>query len=298
MIRSRGCKLFSSSIGELAHATQRSRLVLKFGRMSHNTVPKIEDLPSLGSPKENAKRAAAYLAVDENLNVFSHNVIGVGSGSTVVYVAERLGQYLQDLKFKDYMSKAVCVATGFQSKQLIIDNGLSYGIIEQNPDVDIAFDGADEVDYHLQLIKGGGACLFQEKLVSTSAKTFIVVADSSKRSPKLLGSNWRQGIPIEVVPPSYVRVKNKLLSELGAVSVVLRQGGKAKAGPVVTDNNNFILDADFGQIDDPAKLHDKIKLMVGVVETGLFIDNAAKVYFGNSDGTVEIQAKGEKAEIL
>ncbi|CCE92953.1 ribose-5-phosphate isomerase RKI1 TDEL_0F01420 [Torulaspora delbrueckii] len=266
--------------------------------MSFSTVPKLEDMPSLGSPKEDAKRAAAYLAVDENLNVFSHNVIGVGSGSTVVYVAERLGQYLKDLKFKDYMSKAVCVATGFQSKQLIIDNGLSYGIIEQNPDVDIAFDGADEVDYNLQLIKGGGACLFQEKLVSTSAKTFIVVADSSKRSPRLLGSNWRQGIPIEVVPPAYVRIKTKLLNEMGAVSVVLRQGGKAKAGPIVTDNNNFILDADFGQIDSPAELHEKIKLMVGVVETGLFIDNAAKVYFGNSDGTVEIQTKGEKPEIL
>lgn len=295
MISSQGCKLLRR---ELANGFRGNRLKLNFKKMSFSTVPKLEDLPSLGSPKEDAKRAAAYLAVDENLNVFSHNVIGVGSGSTVVYVAERLGQYLKDQKFKDYMSKAVCVATGFQSKQLIIDNGLSYGIIEQNPDVDIAFDGADEVDYNLQLIKGGGACLFQEKLVSTSAKTFIVVADSSKRSPRLLGSNWRQGIPIEVVPPAYVRIKTKLLNEMGAVSVVLRQGGKAKAGPIVTDNNNFILDADFGQIDSPAELHEKIKLMVGVVETGLFIDNAAKVYFGNSDGTVEIQTKGEKPEIL
>lgn len=298
MISGLGCKLFTRSKRKLAHGLQPSRFSLIFGRMSHNTVPKIEDLPSLGSPKENAKRAAAYLAVDENLDVFSHNVIGVGSGSTVVYVAERLGQYLKDLKFRDFMSKAVCVATGFQSKQLIMDNGLSYGIIEQNPNVDVAFDGADEVDYNLQLIKGGGACLLQEKLVSTSAKKFIVVADSSKRSPKLLGSNWRQGIPIEVVPPAYVLVKHKLLNDLKAVNVVLRQGGKAKAGPIVTDNNNFILDADFGQIENPAELHQKIKLIVGVVETGLFIDNAAKVYFGNSDGSVEIQCKGEQPEVI
>lgn len=278
----------------LCRGSVHSRIqpVVRIRKMFH-TVPKIEDLESLGSSIENAKRAAAYRAVDENLDVFSHKVIGVGSGSTVVYVAERLGQYLKDAKFKDYVSKFICIATGFQSKQLIMDNGLSYGIIEQNPDIDIAFDGADEVDYNLQLIKGGGACLFQEKLVSTSAAKFIVVADSSKRSPKLLGVNWRQGVPIEVVPPAYVRVKKDLLNKLNATSVVLRQGGKAKAGPIITDNNNFILDADFGHIEDPKGLHDKIKAMVGVVETGLFIDNAAKVYFGNSDGAVEVLVKPE-----
>lgn len=264
--------------------------VVRLPRMFY-TVPKIEDLESLGSAIENAKRAAAYRAVDENLDVFSHKVIGVGSGSTVVYVAERLGQYLKDAKFRDYVSQFTCIATGFQSKQLIMDNGLNYGVIEQNPNVDIAFDGADEVDYKLQLIKGGGACLFQEKLVSTSAAKFIVVADSSKRSPKLLGVHWRQGVPVEVVPPAYVKVRNELLGKLNAQSVVLRQGGKAKAGPIVTDNNNFILDVDFGPIENPKELHNQIKAMVGVVETGLFIDNAAKVYFGNSDGTVEVMVK-------
>ncbi|QLQ79708.1 hypothetical protein HG537_0C03560 [Torulaspora globosa] len=264
--------------------------VLRPRRMFY-TVPKIDDLHSLGSPIENAKRAAAYRAVDENLDVFEHKVIGIGSGSTVVYVAERLGQYLKDAKFTDYVSKFTCIATGFQSKQLIMDNGLNFGVIEQNPNIDIAFDGADEVDHQLQLIKGGGACLFQEKLVSTSAEKFIVVADSSKRSPRLLGVNWRQGVPIEVVPPAYVKVKNELLSKLNAANVVLRQGGRAKAGPIVTDNNNFILDADFGEIENPKELHDKIKAMVGVVETGLFIDNAAKVYFGNSDGTVDVMVR-------
>lgn len=261
--------------------------------ISMYTVPKVEDLPSLGTPIEDAKRAAAYLAVDENLDVYKHRVIGVGSGSTVIYVAERLGQYLKDKKFSADVSQFICIATGFQSKLLIMDNGLNYGIIEQHPDVDIAFDGADEVDYHLQLIKGGGACLFQEKLVSTSAKTFIVVADSSKKSPKLLGSKWRQGVPVEVVPPAFVRVRNDLLNKLHAVSAHVREGGKAKAGPVVTDNNNFILDVDFGQIQDPEELNKQIKLLVGVVETGLFIDNAAKVYFGNSDGTVEVLTKDQ-----
>ncbi|EJS41705.1 rki1p [Saccharomyces arboricola H-6] len=254
-------------------------------------VPKIDELKSLGNHLEDAKRAAAYRAVDENLKFDDHKIIGIGSGSTVVYVAERIGQYLHDAKYSELVTKFVCIPTGFQSRNLILDNKLQLGSIEQYPRIDIAFDGADEVDEHLQLIKGGGACLFQEKLVSTSAQTFIIVADSRKKSPKYLGKNWRQGVPIEIVPSSYVRVKNDLLEQLHAEKVDIRQGGSAKAGPVVTDNNNFIIDADFGEITDPRTLHKSIKLLVGVVETGLFIDNATKAYFGDSDGSVEVMEK-------
>lgn len=254
-------------------------------------LPKITDLPTLGQPLEDAKRAAAYRAVDENLNVEEHRVIGVGSGSTVVYVAERLGQYLKDERYHDKVSKFICIPTGYQSRKLIIDNGLILGSIEQEPHIDIAFDGADEVDKDLQLIKGGGACLFQEKLVSTSAKTFIVVADSTKKSPNYLGVNWKRGVPIEVVPSSWARVQHDLIHCLNAKSAPVREGGKAKAGPVVTDNMNFLIDADFGAIEDPRELHKSIKMLVGVVETGLFIDNAAKAYFGKPDGSVAVQDK-------
>ncbi|CAK7893837.1 ribose-5-phosphate isomerase [[Candida] anglica] len=229
---------------------------------------------------EKAKKAAAYKAVDDNFPK-SAKVIGVGSGSTVVYVAERLGQLPQKNDF-------VCIPTGFQSKQLIIDNGLQLGSIEQFPQVDVAFDGADEVDPSLNLIKGGGACLFQEKLVASAAKTFVVVADYRKQSPTKLGNKWRQGVPIEVVPNSYVTVTSEL-KKLGAVAVNLRQGGSAKAGPVVTDNNNFLIDADFGEIEDPIKLHTQIKLLVGVVETGLFTGMAKVAYFGEENGEVATQ---------
>lgn len=226
---------------------------------------------------EQAKKAAAYRAVDEN---FPDNakVIGIGSGSTVIYVAERIGQLANKSSF-------VCIPTGFQSKQLIIDNGLSLGSIEQFPKIDIAFDGADEVDTDMNLIKGGGACLFQEKLVAVSAAKFVVVADYRKKSPSKLGIQWRKGVPIEVVPNSYAKV-TKDLYELGAKNVILRQGGASKAGPVVTDNNNFLIDADFGEIADPAQLHEKIKQLVGVVETGLFTKMTEKVYYGESDGSV------------
>ncbi|CAN3374216.1 ribose-5-phosphate isomerase [Diutina rugosa] len=227
---------------------------------------------------EAAKKLAAYRAVDENLPQDA-KVVGVGSGSTVVYVAERLGQNPNKKQF-------VCVPTGFQSKNLIIENGLTLGSIEQFPDVDIAFDGADEADKNLNLIKGGGACLFQEKLVAQSAKTFIVVADYRKKS-ETVGTEWKQGVPIEVVPSAYVSVTKKLY-ELGAKKVTLRDGMPKKAGPVVTDNNNSILDADFGPIANPAQLHEKIKLLVGVVDTGLFCNMAKKVYFGEEDGQVSV----------
>ncbi|SJM86479.1 probable Ribose-5-phosphate isomerase [Zygosaccharomyces bailii] len=270
-------------------------LVRKIGAikrfMASIKLPKISELPVLGHPLENAKRAAAYRAVDENLDVYKHRVIGIGSGSTVVYVAQRIGQYLKDDEYRDYVSKFTCVATGYQSKQLIIENGLSYGIIEQYPYVDIAFDGADEIDPNLNLIKGGGACLFQEKLVSTSTKLFIVVADTSKKSYTKLGSRWTQGVPVEVVPVAFARVQHDLLKLLNARTVTLRQGGKSKMGPVVTDNMNFILDACFGDIDDPGTLHQKIKSLVGVVETGLFVDNACKCYLGDSDGEVHTIVK-------
>lgn len=225
---------------------------------------------------EKAKKAAANKAVDENLPPAA-KVIGIGSGSTVVYVAERIAQ-LQEKNF-------ICIPTGFQSKQLIIDNGLRLGSIDQHPVLDIAFDGADEVDPKRNLIKGGGACLFQEKLVAKAAGKFVIVADYRKKSDTYLGVKWTQGIPIEIVPLSFSTV-SRHLKELGAKSVDLRQGGSAKAGPVITDNNNFLIDADFGEVKDPKDLHSKIKLLVGVVDTGLFTDMADAVYFGEENGSV------------
>lgn len=239
-------------------------------------------MTTIGNKVEAAKMAAAFRAVDENLKP-DDRIIGIGSGSTVVYVAERIGQSSNKDSF-------TCIATGFQSKELIISNGLRLGTIEQFPKVDIAFDGADEVDPKLNLIKGGGACLFQEKLVASAASKFVVVADYRKKSPSNLGVQWTKGVPIEIVPNSYAKVTRDL-QEMGAKSVILRQGGSAKAGPVVTDNNNFLIDADFGAIEDPEKLHNSIKQLVGVVEVGLFIQMADKSYFGEENGEVSIWSK-------
>lgn len=226
---------------------------------------------------EQSKKLCAYAAVDNNLKS-SHKVIGIGSGSTVVYVAERIGQLSNKSEF-------TCIPTGFQSKQLIIDNKLNLGGLEENPIIDITFDGADEIDSNLNLIKGGGACLLQEKLVADSSNEFIIVADDRKNTG-ILGKGWKKGIPIEVIPNSYNKIINEL-TKLGGKPIV-RPGAPAKAGPVITDNGNFIIDCDFGEIDtkDVESLNNKIKLMVGVVETGLFVNMAQKAYIGNADGTV------------
>lgn len=134
----------------------------------------------------------------------------------------------------------------------------------------------------LNLIKGGGGCQTQEKIVASCAKQMIVVADDRKQS-QVLGSQWRQGVPIEVVPMARCPVE-KVLRALGG-RPVLRMAQR-KAGPVVSDNGGFIIDCDFGEIRDPARLEAQLRGIVGVVETGLFVGMASVAYFGQANGTV------------
>ncbi|KAI7898636.1 ribose-5-phosphate isomerase [Cokeromyces recurvatus] len=232
---------------------------------------------------ENGKRLAAYKAVDEHISP-ENKVVGIGSGSTVVYVIERI---LQKPELKDI----IYVPTSFQSKLLIRDNGLKLGSIEQHDIIDVTIDGADEVDKDLNAIKGGGACQFQEKLVAEAAKKFVIVADFRKES-KRLGTQWTKGIPIEVVPLCYHIVIKRIENELSIKpkSCKLRMAIN-KAGPVVTDNGNFVIDADFGQLENPASLLKEIKLLTGVYEVGLFCNMASIAYFGEQDGSVHVLKK-------
>ncbi|XP_017483887.1 PREDICTED: ribose-5-phosphate isomerase-like [Rhagoletis zephyria] len=227
---------------------------------------------------EQAKKLAATRAIDEYVQ--DKSVVGIGSGSTIVYAVERLSE-----RVKKEGLKLVCVPTSFQAKQLIRQHGLVLSDLEENASLDIAFDGADEVDTNLTLIKGGGGCLTQEKIVASAAKTLIIVADYTKRA-SFLGEQWQKGIPIEVIPMSYKLVQKTIESRLGG-SAELRMA-KAKAGPLVTDNSNFILDWKFAPSvsNDWKEINTTIKLIPGVVETGLFIGMTSKVYFGNQDGTV------------
>lgn len=232
-------------------------------------------MPNL-SPIESAKRMAARNAVDEFVR--DGMKVGVGSGSTVVYVVERLVERAREEKIQ-----LLCVPTSFQATQLIVEGKLTLGDLSRHPVLDVCIDGADEVDKNLQLIKGGGGCQLQEKIVASCAKKLIIVADYRKDS-KVLGEKWKRGIPLEVVPMAYVPILLKL-EALGCKGT-LRMAAN-KAGPVVTDNGNLVIDADFGLIQDPRSLNDNLLRIPGLVETGLFVDMADKVFIGNQDGSVQ-----------
>ena len=224
---------------------------------------------------EKGKKNAAIKAVEENIK--AGMVLGIGSGSTVVYAVEKIAELNKenDLELK-------CIPTSFQSYQLIVENGLTLVSLDQYPEIDLDIDGADEIDKNLNLIKGGGGCLVQEKIVASNSKSFVIVADFRKNSENL-GEKWKRGIPIEVIPISYVPIMKKL-EKLGGTPVL--RMAQAKAGPLISDNGNFIIDVNFGEIMDPGKLNLNILTIPGVVDTGLFIDMASKAYIGLEDGKV------------
>lgn len=270
---------------------------------------------------EEAKRAAAKEAVK---NHFPENprFVGIGSGTTIVYVVQAIKELGKDL------SRIGFVPTGYQSKQLIINAGLlpiEFDALPDNAMIDIAFDGADEVDDDLNCIKGGGACLYQEKLVAMRAREFICVADHRKLQTRLL-TKWPT-IPIEVEPKAARQVMARL-KVLGSNGPHIREGAMQKAGPIKTDQDFFIIDAPFpsqlllsrdveeGKIQDPLKgiweveeLARTIKDINGVLAVGLFCGptgpeaKAAQViggqrpiacYFGMADGSVTARRAREK----
>ncbi|XP_012543725.1 ribose-5-phosphate isomerase isoform X2 [Monomorium pharaonis] len=230
-----------------------------------------------------AKKIAAYKAVNEYVQ--NNTAIGIGSGSTVVYAVQKLAE-----RVKEEGLNVICIPTSFQARQLILDHHLTLGDLETYPQLDCAIDGADEVDSDLNLIKGGGGCLLQEKIVASCAKRLVIIADYTKKSQKF-GDQYKKGIPIEVIPIAYVPIQHKIENKYGG-KLKLRMA-VAKAGPVITDNGNFILDWCFPQnIESWYSINNEISLIPGVVETGLFLNMTNKVYFGMEDGSV--QEKGIK----
>lgn len=275
---------------------------------------------------EAAKKAAAKEAVD---NHFPSNprFVGIGSGTTIVYVVQAIKDLGKDL------SRVGFVPTGYQSKQLIINAGLlpiEFDALPDGVNIDIAFDGADEVDEELNCIKGGGACLYQEKLVAMRSNAFICVADHRKLQSRLL-SKWPT-IPIEVEPKAARQVMARL-KVLGSRSPsgtgpFIREGAITKAGPIKTDQDFFIIDAPFPQplltskdllegktqdahegIWEVEELARTVKDINGVLAVGLFCGptgpeaKAAQViggqrpiacYFGMEDGSVQVRRAREK----
>ena len=229
-------------------------------------------------PAEEPKRKAALEAVK---HVKDHDVIGLGSGSTAAYAIEAIGERIkcENLNVKG-------IPTSYQAFTLAVEHGIPATTLEEHPVIDVTIDGADQIDAELNLIKGMGAALAREKIVASASKQNIIVADERKRV-KTLGEN-NHPVPIEVLPFAVALVKRRL-EEFGG-KPVLREG-KGKLGAVITDNGNMIVDVVFGEINDPTVLGIKLKMIPGVVETGLFVGLADIAYVGTSSGVQRNERK-------
>jgi len=227
---------------------------------------------------EKAKKNAALEAVK---HVKDNFVIGLGSGSTVAYAIEEIGN-----KIKREGLHVLGVPTSYQAFMLAVKHEIPITTFEEHPVLDLTIDGADQIDEELNLIKGMGGALTREKIVASASKRLIIVADERKKV-KVLGEN-NHPIPIEVVPFAAKPVMLKI-KKIGG-NPILREG-KGKVGPVITDNGNAIIDVDFGLIHKPAELEPKLQKIPGIVETGLFINMADIIYIGKPDSAEKIERK-------
>lgn len=200
------------------------------------------------------KKLAAEKATDY---VKDGMIVGLGSGSTVFFAIKKLGELAKSgLTFK-------AISTSDSTTRIAQSVGLTLVSIDEVDEIDLTIDGADEVDRNFNGIKGGGGALLFEKIVALNTKKNIWIVDSSKVVEKL----GKFPLPVEVIPFGYKGVLKKI--EVMNVRPVIR---KKENMLYFTDSGNYIFDLHTGDIDDPQKLNHEIKLITGVVETGIFID--------------------------
>jgi ribose 5-phosphate isomerase A len=238
------------------------------------STPRVEPAPAqdpaLPEPslQDRMKQAVALAAVEQ---IRDGMVLGLGSGSTAALMIQGLGERLRSGALRDIVG----VTTSFQGEVLAAELGIPLRSLNAIDRIDLAIDGADEVDPAFQLIKGGGACHVQEKLVARRADRFVVVVDSTKLVDRL---NLGFLLPVEVLPGAWRQVQGQLADMGGAAA--LRMAVR-KAGPVVTDQGNLVLDVRFdGGIADPRALEKEINNLPGVLENGLFVDITDQVLVG------------------
>lgn len=203
--------------------------------------------------------------------------LGLGTGSTVFWTIQKLGELVkQGLQIRGVPTSH---KTEIRAKQAGIPL-ISFADVEQ---LDLTIDGADEINPHLDLIKGGGGALLREKLVAASSRRLIIVADHSKRVPNLGGFL----LPVEVIPFAWETTFRRIES-LGCIPTLrLSVSGL----PYQTDNGNYIMDCDFKVISNPLDVHQKLKLLTGVIETGLFVSMADMVIIAGPYG-IDLLTRG------
>ena len=222
------------------------------------------------------KKVVADAAIKE---VKSDMILGLGSGSTAALMIKSLADEMRSGKLQNIRG----VATSFQSEVLALELNIPLIDLASVSQIDLAIDGADEVDPGFQLIKGGGACHVREKLVASKANKLLIVVDQTKLVQNL---NYSFPLPVEVLPNSWKHVE-EVISEMNGSST-LRMAAK-KAGPVVTDQGNLILDVLFNDgIKNPKEVEMSINNIPGVLENGLFVDLADKILVGKIENNTPV----------
>lgn len=217
----------------------------------------------------NEKRNAAERAVDY---IYDGMIVGLGTGSTAYWAIQKLGSKVQEgLNIK-------AIATSIQSEELAKKLGIPIITFSEINEIDITIDGADEVDPNLHMIKGGGGALLREKIVAAASKQFIVIVDESK----LVNCLGTFPLPIEIVKFGFEITIKRL--QLLKCEPRLR---KIENKVYVTDNDNYIVDCHFNRIEKPEELHNRLNLLPGIVDNGLFVNMTRKVIVGYRNGDIK-----------
>ncbi|MBG9446813.1 ribose-5-phosphate isomerase RpiA [Cytobacillus firmus] len=215
--------------------------------------------------KDLQKKAAGEKAADF---VKDGMIIGLGSGSTVYWFLKRLGELVNaGLTVKG-------VPSSLRTEGWAREFNIPLADFSETQILDLAIDGADEVDPEFNLTKGGGGSLLREKIVDANAKKLIIIVDESK----LVNQLGKFPLPVEIVPFGW-ELTSKRIAELGAIPQLRINDGEV----FVTNNGNYILDCQFERIPNPKELHNKLIQIIGVVETGLFIEMTDLVLVGSTD---------------
>jgi ribose 5-phosphate isomerase A len=218
----------------------------------------------------NAKQVAAAKAIEYIQNGM---VVGLGTGSTAYWAIEYAGA-----KVKEGLDIRA-IATSVQTETLAKGMGIPIISFADTDHIDITIDGADEVDAHLQLIKGGGGALVREKIVAAVSNFYIIIVDETK----LVTTLGKFKLPVEILRFGH-EITMRHLKELGTEPGLRMTDNKI----FITDNGNYIVDCSFGMITDPPGLHEKINGITGVVDNGLFINKADLVIAGDDKGNTRI----------
>jgi ribose 5-phosphate isomerase A len=216
------------------------------------------------------KRATGYRAAEY---VQPGMVVGLGSGSTARFATLRVAERLRQGALHDI----VAVPTSDGTARLAAAEGIPLATLDEHPRIDLTIDGADEVDPHLDVIKGLGGFLLREKIVAAATDTEVIVVDESKLVQRL---GTRSPVPVEVIRFGWQNTR-RALEGTGTVRTAVRL---ADGAPYITDEGNYIIDCTYDGIDDPVDLSQRLNAIPGVVENGLFIGMAKIVVVASATG--------------